>query len=123
MAIAIAGQQAFGTTGLIIATTGALFSTGSAINSTLFATGRLARKIATDHELPNLFKYENTHGITDRRIISISVISIGFALVGNLNQLVEGASFIFLFTFMIVNAIAFKIITYGRLYAAMGVIV
>jgi len=120
--IAIAGQQAFGTIGLIIATIGALFSTGSAINSTLFATGRLARKIATDHELPNMFKHENTHGISDRSIIFISAVSIGFALVGNLNQLVEGASFVFLFTFMIVNAIAFKIIPYGRFYAAMGVI-
>jgi len=122
VAIATAGQKAFGTIGLIIATIGALFSTGSAINSTLFSTGRLARKVATDHELPKLFKHENAHGIPDRSIIFISVISIGFALVGNLNQLVEGASFVFLFTFMIVNAIAYKHIPYGRFYAAMGVI-
>jgi amino acid transporter len=42
VALAITGRQAFGTTGLIVVTIAAAFSTRSAINSTLFATARLA---------------------------------------------------------------------------------
>jgi hypothetical protein len=38
VSLAIAGKQALGTTGLIIVTIAAAFSTSSAINSTLFAT-------------------------------------------------------------------------------------
>jgi len=52
VALSIAGQKALGTAGLILVTVGASFSTGSAINSTLFATARLAQEVAEDGELP-----------------------------------------------------------------------
>lgn len=122
VAIAKAGQAALGQVGLIIATIAALFSTGSAINSTLFSTARLAKKVADDHELPQFLDHENKAHVPDRGIIIISVLSMLFATIGSLDQLVEGASFIFLFTFGIVNVIAYMEVKGGRIFSMLGAI-
>ncbi|MEZ5366247.1 MAG: APC family permease [Bryobacterales bacterium] len=58
VALSIAGKQAFGTAGLIVVTVAAAFSTGSAINATLFATARLSCIVADDDELPDVFCHE-----------------------------------------------------------------
>jgi len=55
VALSIAGKQAFGLTGLILVTIAAAFSTGSAINATLFSTGRLMETVAKKKDLPNIF--------------------------------------------------------------------
>jgi len=46
VALSIAGKQAFGITGLVLVTVAAAFSTGSAINATLFSTGNLMETVA-----------------------------------------------------------------------------
>ena len=46
VSLSIAGKQAFGFTGLILVTIAAAFSTGSAINATLFSTARLMETVA-----------------------------------------------------------------------------
>ena len=76
VAQAIAGRRALGTVGLVIVTIAAAFSTGSAINATLFATARLANKVAEGGESP----------------------AAVLAAVGTLTALVEAASLTFLFT-------------------------
>ncbi len=122
VAIAKAGQAALGQLGLIIATVAALFSTGSAINSTLFSTARLAKKVAGDHELPQFMNHENKAHVPDRGIIIISALSMVFAVIGSLDQLVEGASFIFLFTFGIVNVIAYMEVKKWRFFSLLGAV-
>ena len=52
VALASPGSRPSGPLGLVVVTIAAAFSTGSAINSTLFATARLAHKVAEDGELP-----------------------------------------------------------------------
>src|SRR5665811_1672823 len=59
VALSIAGKQAFGITGLILVTIAAAFSTGSAINATLFSTSRLMETVAKKKDLPNIFIKEN----------------------------------------------------------------
>jgi amino acid transporter len=120
VAIAVAGQKAFGSIGLIIATLGALFSTGSAINSTLFSTANLAKKVAADRELPRMLRHENVHEIPDRAILLIGGFSAFITLFGSLGLLVEGASFIFLLTFAIVNWIALAKVKEHRVTAGIG---
>jgi len=66
VALAVAGERAWGTTGLVVATVAAAFSTGSAINSTLFATARLSREVARQGQLPSLVDHENHAGVPDR---------------------------------------------------------
>lgn len=108
VALAIAGQKAMGTAGLILVTVGAAFSTGSAINSTLFATARLARDVAKAGELPDVLGHENNSGIPDRAVIGLGSMAILLAVAGSLTALVEAASLIFLFTFTVVCGLAYR---------------
>lgn len=107
VALAIAGQQVLGTTGLVIVTIAAAFSTGSAINATLFATARLAYKVAQDGELPATLHQKNQAGVPDRSVIWLGVTAAILAAVGTLTTLVEAASLAFLFTFSVVCGLAF----------------
>ncbi len=108
VALAIAGQKAFGTVGLIIVTIAAAFSTGSAINATLFATARLTYTVAEDGELPATLDHKNVADIPDRAVILLGSAAAVLAAVGTLTTLVEAASLSFLFTFAVVCGLAFR---------------
>lgn len=108
VALAIAGQQVFGTTGLVVVTIAAAFSTGSAINATLFATARLAYRVAIHGELPAALDHKNSADIPDRAVIGLGAAAAVLAALGSLTTLVEAASLAFLFTFMVVCGLAFR---------------
>lgn len=108
IALAVAGQAILGTPGKIIVSVAAALSTGSAINATLFATARLAKKVADDDELPQVLAHTNQEGIPDRAVLSLGAIAAVLAAIGSLSNLVEAASLTFLFTFATVNWIAFR---------------
>lgn len=108
VALAIAGEKALGTVGLVIVTLGAAFSTGSAINSTLFATARLSHRVASAGDLPKSIEHKNKFGIPDRAVIILGALAALLAALGSLSTLVEAASLAFLFTFAVVCALAFK---------------
>ena len=108
VALAVAGRQAFGTVGVVVVTIAAAFSTGSAINATLFATARLAHRVAEDGELPATLDHENQRGIPDRAVIGLGTAAAVLAAVGTLTTLVEAASLAFLFTFAVVCGLAFR---------------
>ncbi|MEJ2549030.1 MAG: amino acid permease, partial [Gemmatimonadota bacterium] len=105
-ALAEAGRAAFGLPGLIAVSVAAAFSTASAINATLFATGRLAAQVAHDGELPGWFESRNSAGVPDRAVILLALATLTLLAVGSLRELVESASLAFLSTFACVNAIA-----------------
>lgn len=107
VALAIAGREAFGTVGLVLVTVAATFSTGSAINSTLFATARLSHVVAEDGELPVWFDHSNGAGVPDRAVVALGIAAAALAAVGTLTALVESASLAFLFTFAVVCGLAF----------------
>lgn len=107
VALAIAGNQAFGTIGLVIVTIAAAFSTSSAINATLFATARLAKKVAEQGQLPAAISRKNAAGVPDRAVIVLGGAAAVLAGIGTLTTLVEAASFTFLFTFVVVCGLAF----------------
>ena len=106
IALAEAGRAAFGLPGLIAVSVAAAFSTASAINATLFATGRLAAQVAHDGELPGWFESRNSAGVPDRAVILLALATLTLLAVGSLRELVESASLAFLSTFACVNAIA-----------------
>jgi len=107
VALAIAGQKALGTAGLIIVTIAAVFSTGSAINATLFSTARLMRTVAKEHDLPQIVGKENDAEVPYVAVLIIAGVAAALAALGSLSTLVDAASLIFLVTFGVVNAIAF----------------
>ena len=108
VALALAGKEALGSFGLVLVTIAAAFSTGSAINSTLFATARLSLVVARGGELPAYLDHEGRRGIPDRAVIALGTLAAVLAVIGSLSVLVEAASLAFLFTFSVVCAVAFK---------------
>ena len=106
VALAIAGRQALGTVGLVVVTVAAAFSTGSAINATLFATARLVSRVSEDGELPAVLGHKNKQGIPNRAVIVLGMASAALAAVGTLTSLVEAASLAFLITFAVVCGLA-----------------
>jgi amino acid transporter len=122
VALAVAGQQALGMTGLVIVTIGAAFSTGSAINSTLFATARLSHTVAHAGDLPAAIDHRNAAGVPDRAVIVLGLLAAGLAAVGSLTSLVESASLAFLFTFAVVSGLAWQARAGSRWITGFGVI-
>ncbi len=126
VALAVAGREAFGTVGLVVVTVAAAFSTGSAINSTLFATARLAHEVAEDGELPEAVAHRNGAGVPDRAVIVLGGLAAALAVLGSLSVLVEAASLSFLFTFAVVCGLAFhdgagtRVVTGAGALAASG---
>jgi hypothetical protein len=122
VSLIIAGQKILGTPGLVIVTIAAAFSTGSAINATLFSTARLTESVSEKNQLPKVFGKENSKKIPYFSILFIAGFAILLAVVGNLSILVDSASVIFLFTFGVVNLIAFTQKVKWRFFCLMGFI-
>ncbi len=120
VALAIAGREAFGSTGLVVVTVAAAFSTGSAINATLFATARLSQDVTRGGELPAQLEHENRHGVPDRAVIGLGVLAAVLAATGTLSSLVEAASLAFLFTFSVVCGLAFRARAGRRIVTGFG---
>lgn len=119
--LAIAGEEAWGQTGKIVVAIAAVFSTGSAINATLFATARLAKKIADEGELPPAAARVNDKNVPDRAVIILASLAALLASIGSLAALVEAASLTFLGTFVAVNLVAIlRLDGPARLVAALG---
>ncbi|MCB2088428.1 MAG: APC family permease [Sphingomonadaceae bacterium] len=120
VALALAGREALGLAGFIAVSVAATFSAGSAINATVFATARLAESAARDGELPRLFAMRDTRNVPWFGTLVISGAAIVLVLLGNIAALVEGASFVFLLIFALVNWLAFYRKTGSRWIAAFG---
>ena len=108
VALAVAGREAAGVFGLIVVTVAAAVSTGSAINSTLFATARLSHQVASGGELPAWLDHLNASRIPDRAVLVLGTAAAVLAAVGSLSALVEAASLAFLGTFAVVGWLAFR---------------
>ncbi len=121
-ALLAVGKKAFGITGLVLVVIAAAFSTGSAINATLFSTGRLMEKVSKGKDLPPVFSKENNSNIAYYSILGIAGVAAVLSVIGSLGSLVDAASLIFLITFGTVNLIAFKEKAGFRFIPLLGVI-
>lgn len=108
IALSIAATDAAGQLGLIVMTVAAAFATSAAINSTLFSSGQLMRRVSNDGELPAWFDHRNDHDVPDRAVIVLSVLAAVLTWVGSLAALVEAASLVFLAAFAAVHLIAWR---------------
>lgn len=122
IALSVAAKSAFGTTGVVIMTIAAAFATAAAINSTLFSTANLSKRIASQNELPKWFDHTNGNGVPDRSIILLGSLAGILAIIGSLSSLVEAASLVFLFTFGVVNWIAYRESENKKWIPAVGVL-
>lgn len=113
VSLSVAARSALGLPGLIAMTVAAVFATAAAINSTLFSSAKLSKRVADDQELPSFFK-KTKNNVPYRAVILLGILSTVLAVIGKLSSLVEAASLIFLITFGVVNIIALKFIKKGR---------
>lgn len=108
VALSLAAEQALGTLGLVAMTVAAAFATSAAINSTLFSSAQLARRVADDGELPAWLDHRNDHDVPDRAVLVVAALAAVLAWGGSLSALVEAASLAFLAAFGAVNVIALR---------------
>ncbi len=120
VALAAAGEKLAGLPGKVVVSLAAALSAGSAINATLFATGRLARRVAADGELPHSLAETNERGVPRRAILVLGAAGTVLAAIGELGSLVEAASLTFLLTFAGVNVLAAMRLPQLRSLAVLG---
>jgi len=103
-ALAIAAKPVLGQAGFIIITLGALFSTASAYNASLYGSSRMTYVMARDRIFPKFFQTVSKKGrVPYISILTISGITLIFTLVLDLSQIANLASSIFLMLFAIIS--------------------
>ncbi len=109
-ALAVAAQPFLGKAGFMLIGLGALLSTASAINATMFGTARLGMVMAMEKELPKVFSYrERTKNIPYVSLIAITVMTLIFVNIADLTIISSFASSTFLLIFAAINLSAVKL--------------
>lgn len=108
VALSVAAEQSAGAVGLVGMTVAAAFATSAAINSTLFSSAKLARRVSDDGELPAWLDHRNGHDVPDRAVVLLGVVAAALAVTGSLSALVEAASLAFLVAFAVVHVVAWR---------------
>jgi len=108
-ALAYAVQQTWvGHAGFIIVSLAALFSTGSAINGTLFSSANLADGMVSDSLLPDEAGNADGSGASTRSVLVIGVLAAAFAAYGSLDGITSFGSIAFMFVFGAMCYLAFR---------------
>ncbi len=107
-ALAIAAEPFFGKAGFIIIGVAAVLSTASAINATLYGSGRISYLITKYGELPHTFGKRIWKGGYEG-IVILGLITIVFALTTNLENISVAGSLGFLIVFGLVNLANYKL--------------
>ena len=109
-ALAVAAKPFLGEVGFLLIGLGALLSTSSAINATLFGTARLAKVMAEEDELPRAFSYTaRTRPVPWVSLVVISALTLFFVNIANLTIISSFASSTFLIVFAAVNLAAYRL--------------
>ncbi len=109
-ALAIAAKPFLGNAGFMLISLGAVLSTASAINATLFGTARLGKVMANEKALPKLFSMrERTKDIPWASLTIISAITILFVNIGDLTVISSFSSSSFLLIFASINLSSLRV--------------
>ena len=105
--LAIAARPFFGEAGFVLVGVAALLSTASAINATIYGSGRVAFLVAKLGELPRTFKRRIKAGFEG--MIVLALLSIIFTLSFDIENISIAGSIGFLIIFALVNLANFKL--------------
>jgi len=118
-ALAVAAKPFLGEAGFILIGTAALFSSASAINATLFGTARLGMVMAKEKALPAAFAFtRQQNNIPWLSLIIITVITLVFVNLSNLDIISSFASSTFLLIFSSINLSALRLRRVIHIHAA-----
>ncbi|WP_248516979.1 APC family permease [Salinarchaeum laminariae] len=104
-ALAVAADP-FLPAGFLLISLAALFSTGSAINATLFSSGYLAKGMLSADLLPDRAGDSSASGVPRRTILLLGAITAAFSVLGSLGAITAFASLAFIVVFGAMCAIA-----------------
>jgi len=113
----IAGAGGFATLGGLVLSLSALFSTGSAINATLFSSSYFAKGLLSADLLPDRVGDPDADGVPSRTIAVLGVVTAGFSVLGSLEAITNFASVAFLVVFGAMSVLAFRQRTDTEMYA------
>jgi len=109
-ALAVAAQPLLGRAGFVLIGIGAVLSTASAINATMFGTARLASIMASEHALPCAFAHRNRNtSVPWISLIALTAVTLVFVNLADLGVISRFASATFLLIFAAVNLSAFRL--------------
>lgn len=123
--LASVARPVLGRAGLVAVLAAAVLSTASAINATLFASSRLAGRVADDGELPRALTRWTRGGVP---VVFLALMAAGAAaveLAGSLERITTFSSLVFLVVFAVVNASALAHRTWSgwaRLLPSLGLV-
>lgn len=104
--LAFVAGPVLGRAGRVAVLVAAVLSTASAINATIFATGRLARRVGSDGQLPAALTRRQRGGVPVAFVTMATGLAIGIQYLGRLNEITSFSSFVFLLVFATVNGAA-----------------
>jgi amino acid transporter len=109
-ALAVAAQPSLGSFGFLLISIGALFSLSSALNATLFGGANIAYSLAKDGELPTFFERKVWFG-SDEGLYITAGLSIGFALLFDMNGIASITSTVFTIIYIFVLVAHYRLTT------------
>jgi len=99
-------EPVVGRIGRVAVLVAAVFSTASAINATLFATGRLADRVGADRQLPAVLVRWKRGGVPVVFVLATTCLAVAIQYFGRLHEITSFSSFVFLLVFATVNLAA-----------------
>ncbi|WP_251343755.1 APC family permease [Haloplanus halophilus] len=94
--------------GAVVLALSALFSTGSAINATLFSSAHFAKGMLSDDLLPDQIGDAAADGIPERTVLVLGAITAAFTWYGSLGAITSFASLSFILVFGAMSYLAFR---------------
>lgn len=91
----------------VVISLSALFSTGSAINATLFSAGYFAKGMLSDDLLPDRAGDSSASGVPTRTLLVLGAVTAAFTAYGSLSAITSFASLSFIVVFGAMSALAF----------------
>lgn len=108
VAVAVAVEPFLGQIGFAFVAVAAIFSTGSAINGTLFSAANFAKGMLADDLLPDQFGDSDADGAPATTVLVLGVAAAAFAAYGSLEAITSFGSLAFLAVFGSVSYLAFR---------------
>ncbi|MFW9990506.1 MAG: APC family permease [Candidatus Odinarchaeota archaeon] len=108
-ALALAAEPVLQSFGFLLIGLGALFSTASAFNASLFGSSRLAFDMAKEELFPRQFLKLNKNRVPSKSLTIISLVTIAVAITLGLENIAASASVAFLAIFCLVNISAIRL--------------
>ena len=94
--------------GAVVLALSALFSTGSAINATLFSSAHFAKGMLSDDLLPDQMGNSSADGIPERTVLVLGAITAALTWYGSLGAITSFASLSFILVFGSMSYLAFR---------------